>query len=418
MPGLRAPAARLLVTGLLGVGLAATVVGGPTAPAYAEGACVRDVPDAGEPVTYEKPSDRVPTALRLAEAHRISTGRGIGVAVVDSGVDPGTGMVDVRGGVSVAGSGPIDDAHGTIVAGLVAGDDRERGVLGVAPGAHVVPVRVTAPRPDTFGSADEPPELTGDALAAGIDKAVALRRSENVRVINLSLELDDVSRPVRAAIDRATRRGILVVAAVGNRTADPDDEDDPDRYRPGEDEVRFPASYDDEVLAVTALDPDLDLDPTWVWTGPATDVSAPAVGAISVTVGGSTCAIGDVASSWATAQVSGLAALLFAQNPNRRPAQVATRIEATARGAYDDDALDGHGMIQPLEALTAQLQIAPDGTLQRAPAYAETRGELRPPERPQDVAAESRRTMMWWGIGAGGLVLLGLMLRPLTARRS
>jgi membrane-anchored mycosin MYCP len=96
---------------------------------------------------------------------------------------------------------------------------------------------------------------------------------------------------------------------------------------------------------------------------------------------------------------------------------VATRIEATARGAYADDALDGHGMIQPLEALTAQLRIAPDGTLRRAPAYVAPRGALRQPERPQDVAAESRRTMLWWGIGAGGLVLLGLMLRPLTARR-
>ncbi|RYP87232.1 hypothetical protein EKO23_06380 [Nocardioides guangzhouensis] len=416
MPGLRPPAARLLAAGLLGAGLAASVAG-PTAPAYAEGACVRDVPDAGEPVTYEKPNDRVATALRLPEAHRISNGRGVGVAVVDSGVDPATGMVDVRGAATVAGPGAIADAHGTIVAGLVAGNDRERGVLGVAPGAHVVPVRVTAPRPEGFGSSGEPPELTDRALAAGIDKAVALARTENIRVINLSLELDDASPAVQEAIDRATRRGILVVAAVGNRTADPDDEDDPDRYRPGEDEVRFPASYDDEVLAVTALDPDLDLDPTWVWTGPETDVSAPAVGAISVTVGGSTCAIGDVASSWATAQVSGLAALLFAQNPNRSPAQVATRIEATARGAYADDALDGHGMVQPLEALTAQLQIAKDGTLQRAPAYVEARGELSPPERPQDVAAESRRTMMWWGLGAGGLVLLGLLLRPLTARR-
>ena len=114
-----------------------------------------------------------------------------------------------------------------------------------------------------------------------------------------------------------------------------------------------------------------------MWTGPGTDVSAPAVRALSVTVGGAACGIVDVASSWATAQVSGLAALLFAEDETLRPAQVSTRIEATARGAIDDSALDGHGMIQPLEALTADLDIAKDGTLRRAPAYTapRTRGE-------------------------------------------
>ena len=414
MRSLRGPAATLVTTGLVAVVAALGVVAGPVAPAYADGACVRDVPDPGEPVGYERPNDRVAQALRLPEAHRISRGDGIGVAVVDSGVDPGTGLVDVRGGSPVVGDATLDDAHGTLVAGLVAGDGRH-GVLGVAPGAHVVPFRVTAPRPDPFDSSQQPLDLNGDTLAAGIHRAVDAADAQNIRVINLSLELEGTSRPVEKAIDRATDRGILVVAAVGNRDADPNEEDDPDRYRPGEDEVRFPASYD-EVLAVTALDRGLDLDPTWVWTGPETDVSAPAVGALSVTVGGSTCAIGDVASSWATAEVSGLAALLFAQNPKRTPAQVATRIEATARGAYDDDALDGHGMVQPLEALTAQLGIDRDGTLRRAPAYVEPRGELSPPERPQDVAAESERTLVWWGIGAGGLILLGLMLRPLTAR--
>jgi membrane-anchored mycosin MYCP len=323
----------------------------------------------------------------------------------------------VRAGDSVAGAGrTLDDAHGTIVAGLAVGDDEDRGVTGVAPDAHVVPIRVTAARDDSIGTTDPGPELSGDRLAAGIRRAVERRKADNIRVINLSLVLDDVSKPVAAAIDDATEAGILVVAAVGNRTADPADEDDPDRYRVGERKVRFPATHDG-VLAVTALDQNGDFDPTFVWTGPDTDVAAPAVGAITVTAGGGTCAVADIASSWATAQVSGLAALLFAENGKWTPAQVATRIEATARGAYTDNALDGHGMVQPLEALTARLDISRNGELRRTPAYVEERPKLPPPERPADVAAESRRTMLWWGIGAGGAVLLGLLLRPLTARR-
>ena len=154
-----------------------------------------------------------------------------------------------------------------------------------------------------------------------------------------------------------------------------------------------------------------------MWTGPGTDVSAPAVRALSVTVGGAACGIVDVASSWATAEVSGLAALLFAEYPNLAPAQVSTRIIATARGAMNDSALDGHGMIQPLEALTADLDIAKDGRLRRAPAYAAPRSEVTAPDPPRDIAEESRDTMVWWALGAGGAILLGLLLRPLTARR-
>ena len=159
------------------------------------------------------------------------------------------------------------------------------------------------------------------------------------------------------AIAAAQKAGILVVSAVGNRPPDETGTGPADPYKVGEKQVRFPAT-EKGVLGVTALDAGGDLDPTFVWTGPGTDVSAPAVKALSVTVGGAACGIVDVASSWATAQVSGLAALLFAEDATLTPAQVSTRIVATARGAVNDSALDGHGMIQPLEALTADLEIA------------------------------------------------------------
>ncbi len=411
MHGVRAGAA-LLAAGL-GTGL--LVPAAAAAPAEDQVVCDRSVRDPGEAPAFQKPDDTLATTLRLADAHRISRGQGIGIAVVDSGVDATTGMVDVRGGSSVpgVGSGRPEDGHGTIVAGLAAGDSKERGVLGVAPDAHVVPIRVLDA--DASTSTEGKP-LTGDNLAAGIRAATALRDSQQVRVINLSLTLDGMSRPVADAIDAAIAKEILVVAAVGNRPNVSAEGGEAEQYEVGEDAVRFPATHDG-VLGVTGLDAAGDLDPSYVYTGPGTDVSAPAMHAMSVTVGGGTCLTGDPASSWATAEVSGLAALLFARDPSQTPAQVATRIMATARGAVNDSALDGHGMVQPLEALTAELDIARDGTLRQTPAYAAPRDEVSAPEPPRDISEESRRTMLWWGIGAGGALLLALLLRPLTAGR-
>ena len=412
-------AVRFLPAAVLAAGLTAGLVLPATpssaAPLAGENGCVRDVADPGQPMPDEKPSKAVPNLLRLDEAHRISRGQGVGVAVVDSGVDTGTRALDVRGGSSVGGarSGRPEDAHGTIVAGLVAGDDPERGIVGIAPDAHVVPVRVLDGDAEVV---DEGLRLNAGNLAAGIREATKLRHSQNVRVINLSLVLDAPSRAVADAIAAARKAGILVVAAVGNRPPDDTGSGPADPFKVGEKEVRFPAT-EEGVLGVTALDAASDLDPTFVWTGPGTDVSAPAVRALSVTVGGAACGIVDVASSWATAQVSGLAALVFAEDDTLTPAQVSTRIRATARGAINDSALDGHGMVQPLEALTADLDIARDGTLRRAPAYTAPRDEVTAPEPPRDISEESRQTMLWWALGAGGALLLGLLLRPLTARR-
>lgn len=87
--------------------------------------------------------------LRAETAWRSSTGRGVTVAVVDSGVDgnhpdlvgqvlPGKDLVGPGGG-----AGPDPVGHGTTVAGLIAGrKDDKRGVVGLAPDARILPVRV------------------------------------------------------------------------------------------------------------------------------------------------------------------------------------------------------------------------------------------------------------------------------------
>src|SRR4051812_16124951 len=141
------------------------------------------------------------------------TGRGIGVAVIDSGVATHKALrgrivasVDFTG----SGKGGRDEfGHGTHVAGIVAGSD-DGGYSGVAPGAHIVSLRVLG----ADGSGD-----TSDVINA-IDWAVDHRGQYAIRVINLSLGhavlesyRDD---PLCAAVQRAVDAGMVVVAAAGN----------------------------------------------------------------------------------------------------------------------------------------------------------------------------------------------------------
>ena len=139
-------------------------------------------------------------------------GSGIGVAVIDSGV--ATSHPSLRNKVVAsfdftASSGLRDaSGHGTHVASIIAG--RDDAYAGVAPGAHIVSLRVL----NADGSGD-----TSDVIAA-LDWTVENRHRYNLKVVNLSLGhpvfesyVDD---PLCQAVQRATDAGLLVVTAAGN----------------------------------------------------------------------------------------------------------------------------------------------------------------------------------------------------------
>jgi subtilisin family serine protease len=150
-------------------------------------------------------------------------GSGIGVAVVDSGVDPD--HFDLRDGgrrrvvhsADFVKSGSSDDpyGHGTHVAGTIAGNGSSslqsgHDYTGIAPGAHLVSLRVL----DDYGRG------TISGVIAAIDYAIANRALWNLRVLNLSLaappvdsHLDD---PLCHAVERAAWAGLVVVTAAGN----------------------------------------------------------------------------------------------------------------------------------------------------------------------------------------------------------
>ncbi|MGE5246494.1 MAG: S8 family serine peptidase [Betaproteobacteria bacterium] len=148
------------------------------------------------------------------------TGKGIGVAVIDSGVSLHPALKNnVVARVSViSGDSDVDDefGHGTHVAGIIAGSGGPAARItplytgGIAPDAKIVSIRVLGA--DGVG-------LTSDVIA-GIDWAIAHRSTFNLRVINLSLghpvtepaETD----PLCAAVQRAVAAGLVVVASAGN----------------------------------------------------------------------------------------------------------------------------------------------------------------------------------------------------------
>ncbi len=152
-------------------------------------------------------------------------GTGVTVAVIDSGVDAdhfdlrddAKGTRRVLLSMDFTGSGIVDDpyGHGTHIAGIIAGDGSSgltvgRDYTGIAPAANVVNLRVL----DAKGRGSI------STVIAAIDKTISIASYYNIKVINLSLAsppLDSyLNDPLCKAVDRATKAGLVVVAAAGN----------------------------------------------------------------------------------------------------------------------------------------------------------------------------------------------------------
>ncbi|MFB9238517.1 type VII secretion-associated serine protease mycosin [Plantactinospora siamensis] len=289
------------------------------------------LPLLGDPVRQDQWQLKEMNAQR---AWQLSTGKGVTVAVVDSGVDgrhpdltgqvlPGTDLV--RG----AGDGQTDPVgHGTTVAGLIAGRrDDDRGVVGLAPDARILPVRVL----------DEENRYD-DALivARGVRWAV----DNGAKVINMSLGGNGDSPALAAAIDYAFAKDVVVVACTGN-------------LAPSSpvDRVWYPAR-EPGVLAVSGL----ERDTNGLWSGsidgPETALSAPASGLVGARPGGYWPVQGT---SFAAPMVSATAALLRSRWPAMSAADVVNRLISTARdlGPPGRDPQFGFGRVDPVAALTA-----------------------------------------------------------------
>ena len=164
-------------------------------------------------------------ALDVPAAWRITQGGGVLVAVIDSGVDPSiedlAGSVitgpDLTGEHTPFGN-PNWGTHGTWMASLIAGHGHgagdQDGIIGVAPKARILSIRVITDRSDpSYQKYQDQPASTGQReLATAIRYAVRHR----AKVISMSLGYNAPSLVVRKAIEYALTRNVVIVASSGN----------------------------------------------------------------------------------------------------------------------------------------------------------------------------------------------------------
>ncbi|GAA1753949.1 S8 family serine peptidase [Luedemannella helvata] len=266
--------------------------------------------------------------LRLQEAHRLTQGGGVTVAVIDGGVGQHPDLAgnvlpgkDTRTGVEEPDARNDEDGHGTAMAGLVAAHGR---ILGVAPQATVLPVKNQSPS-TPFGD-----------IGTSIDWAVA----QGAKVLSISQGSRDDSVTERRAVERAIAADVVIVASAGNT----------DR----ETRVKYPAAYPG-VVAVGGVDRDGNHSKVSV-RGFALVLCAPAEG-ISSTAPGGKYRVASGTSS-ATALVAGAVALVRAKFPELSAQEVIHRLTATAddRGRAGRDDEYGYGVVNIVRALTADVQ--------------------------------------------------------------
>lgn len=406
----RRSAAGLLVAGLAGsmlplVGAAAPVVL-PAAYAAEEALCSETVlPDTEALADSKARTDPALMRMHVPEAHEVTDGSGVKVAVIDSGVRTDLD-IEVGGALTLPEvSGPLLSGHGTIVGGLIAGPD------GVAPGAQVIDIRVfdTADADVSQGEKD----VTSQGIAAGIRQAIALHRTNRFRVVNIALSVGTDDPELRQAIKELLKRDVVVVASAGN--ADPEESDSFAGTTNNDAEV-YPADYKG-VLAVSAAPPPGGSAIGSVVPNQDTDVAAPTLGAISVNANGQRCEIDQVATSWAAAEVSGVVALLRSHYPRDNAKQIVARLMATTEGSESAvNPWTGAGIVQAHDALTRSLDPGRSGKIQRSTA--QDRRDAMPPPPPTrlDLFGSSRALLLWFGLAGGALMALAFMLRSLTRR--
>lgn len=353
--------------------------------------------------------DPVHERMHVPAAQELARGRGVKVAVVDSGVAAVGGLRPVPLYRAPGVNPLILSGHGTIAASQIAGD------RGVAPEAQVYDVRVFD-RDGADPSQGEKP-VTSAAIAAGVRAVIARHATERFDIVNISLSVREDDVELERAIADLVALDVVVVAAAGNRIEDAVGA----RGTAGSDAAVYPADYPG-VLAVTAAAPEGAESAEFVVPNKDTDVAAPVLGGVAVNANGQVCVLPDVATSWAAAQVSGVLALLRERFPRDNAAQLVARLVATTEGVGDvasdrRDPWTGAGVVQAYDALTRELEPGAGGEV--GGAVPSTRRSAQAPPAPTrlDPFGSSRALLLWFGLGAGALMALATMLRPLLRRR-
>ncbi|MFQ5901284.1 MAG: S8 family serine peptidase [Thermodesulfobacteriota bacterium] len=200
--------------------------------------------------------------LNLEKLHKRYRGKGVVVAVVDTGVD--AKHMDLEGRI-ISSENLIKDhpfkaeVHGTAVAGTISASENGFGIKGVAPEAEMLALRACRQVSDVR------PE--GECYTAAIAKALDIAIEEKAKVVNMSFGSTTPDKLITRLIEEGTRRGIVFVAPVGNM--------------PRQKDLTFPASHP-KVVSVAGIDDRGDPYPNKELVSKA-NVSAPATNLFTTT---------------------------------------------------------------------------------------------------------------------------------------
>jgi subtilisin family serine protease len=275
--------------------------------------------DGGDPLLPVQPAAQL---WQLTTLHRASTGRGVTVAVVDSGVDAThpdlAGQVKLRRNF-VDAYPDAAEAHGTAVAGIIAArEGNGQGIAGIAPGAKLLALRAC------WETAGPPARCNSFTLG----KAINFALMNDVGVINMSLG-GPPDRLLQALLDAALARGVALVGAAD----------------PAQPDGGFPASHP----GVIAVASDTQrAPPPGALRAPGTDVPTSLPGARWGMVSGS---------SYAAAHVAGLAALILELRPGTAPARLRADLDGGAR-VFPAALASGTGQAGSIDACAAIARAA------------------------------------------------------------
>ncbi|MCD9141493.1 type VII secretion-associated serine protease mycosin [Streptomyces albireticuli] len=349
--------------------------------------------------------------MHAEEMWETSTGAGVTVAVIDSGVD--ASLPDLRGQVLEGKnfSGEPGDAHtdsrghGTGVSALIAGTGKrggDTGAYGLAPGVKILPLRVGGKdfEADSKSSAD----------------AIRYAAESDARIINISRGSPGRSTLEEEAISYALSKGKLIFASVGN-TGDKSNV------------VGYPAAYPG-VIGVAAFDQEGN-SATWSQRGSQVDLAAPGVEIIGACAG-RTGVCRTNGTSDAAALASASAALIWSVHPTWTANQVTRVLVNTAGGtttsAKRDDYV-GYGAVRPRIALKdpgdpgpadVNPLPGPDASTPSKPEDSKTKADGLPKDKQPEAAAESDdgTPASWIAIGAGAaLVIAAAVTVPIVLAR-
>jgi subtilisin family serine protease len=348
--------------------------------------------------------------IHAPDAHDIQAGsRSVQVGILDSGIDghhpdfvvdtAGTNVDCARGrnsvtflptGPGVGTSDPCIDNqfHGTHVAGTVAAQANETGVVGVAPNVTLVPVKVC--------------DMTGYCYASAVVDGITYAGDQKFEVINMSFFVDDnefqestefkcaddpVQRTFRHAVERAIQyarsQGVTPVAALGNS-----DEDLANPSEPYENNCEVVPAETQGVIGVSSLGRTSEKAGYSNYGTGANDVSAPGgngtTGDCNTTIL-STIPVGLYAciqgTSMASPHAAGVAALIVSEfgtlGPDGDVKMSPTKVESYLQGSTVDIGLPGYdecfgiGRIDALRAVLHDTSRVYDASAPHCPEYAE-----------------------------------------------